>query len=111
MSDIKFVRPHSLSIAKARTLVQKTVDGLAGEYGLSSEWHGNTLHFHRSGVEGQMHVGDSEIRLHVTLGLLLKPFKATFVEHIERRFNRLLPEREAGVQTRQPAGKTARTAG
>jgi len=111
MSDIKFVRPHSLSMAKAKTLVQKTVDGLAGEYGLTSEWHGNTLRFHRSGVEGEMHVGDPEIRLHVTLGLLLKPFKAKFVDHIERRFNKLLPKREAAVHTKEPAGKTAHPAG
>jgi putative polyhydroxyalkanoate system protein len=77
MADIEFVKPHSLTIAKARALVQKTADALAAEYGLSSEWHGNTLHFHRSGVDGQMHVTDSEVRLHVTLGFLLKAFKGT----------------------------------
>jgi len=25
----------------------------SGEYGLSSEWHGDALHFHRSGVDGR----------------------------------------------------------
>ena len=59
MADIEFVKPHSLTVAKARALVQKTADALAAEYGLGSEWHGNTLHFHRSGVDGEMHSGRS----------------------------------------------------
>jgi putative polyhydroxyalkanoate system protein len=94
MADIEFVKPHSLTIAKARALVQKTADELAADYGLSSEWQRNTLHFHRSGVDGQMHVTDSEVRLHVTLSFLLKAFKGTFIEHIERSFDKLLAKEE-----------------
>jgi putative polyhydroxyalkanoate system protein len=111
MSDIKLVKPHSLPIVKAKALVQKAVDGLAGEHDLSSEWQGNILHVHRSGVHGQMHVTDSEIRVHVTLGLLMKPFRAKLVDHIEHTFNRLLPKREPRVRTREAARKKARTAG
>jgi|ERR1039458_6539524 putative polyhydroxyalkanoate system protein len=111
MSDIKLVKPHSLPIAKAKALVQKAADGLAAEYDLSSEWHGNTLRFHRFGVDGQIHVTNSEIRLDVTLGFLLKPLKAKFVGHIESTFDRLLAERKPRVQARKPAKKTVRTAG
>ena len=91
MSEIRFVRPHSLPIAKAKALLQKTVDGLAEEYDLSSEWHGNTLHFQRSGIHGQAHVNDVEIGLHITLGFLLMPFKTSLADHIERSFDELLP--------------------
>jgi putative polyhydroxyalkanoate system protein len=94
MSDIELVKPHSLTIAKAKALVQKAADALAAEYDLTSEWRGNTLHFRRSGVDGQMHVTGSEVRLHVTLGFLLRAFKKTFVDHIERNFDRLLAEQE-----------------
>ena len=82
MPDIKLVRPHSLPLAKAKALAQKTADALAEEYDLTSEWHGDTLRFHRSGVNGHMHVTNSEIRLDVTLGLLLKAFKAKIAGHI-----------------------------
>ena len=92
MADIKFTKPHSLTIAKAKALVQETADSLAAEYGLSSEWRGDTLHFHRSGVDGQMHVTDSEIRLHVTLGFVLSAFKGKIIDHIESNFDRLLAE-------------------
>jgi putative polyhydroxyalkanoate system protein len=109
MSDIQLVKPHSLPIAKAKALVKKEADALAAEYDLSSEWRGNTLHFHRSGVNGQMYVTDSEIRLHVTLGFLLKPLKGKFVGHIERNLDRLLAEQEPRAQAKKPARKTVRT--
>lgn len=101
MSDIKLVRIHSLPLAKAKALAQKTADALAKEYDLSSEWRGDTLRFHRSGVDGQMHVTDSEIRLDVSLGLLLRAFKGTIAAHIERNLDELL----AG--SKQPANKTS----
>jgi len=94
MPDIELIKPHSLTIAKAKALVQKAADALTAEYDLRSEWQGNTLHFHRSGVDGQMHVSDSEIRLRVTLGFLLKAFKRTFVDHIERNFDKFFAEKE-----------------
>jgi putative polyhydroxyalkanoate system protein len=109
MSDINLVRPHSLSIAKAKALVQRAADGLATEYDLESEWHGNTLRFQRSGVEGQMLVTDSEIELSVTLGLLMKPFKGKFVDCIERDLDKLLAEAEPGAQAKGQAKKRART--
>ena len=106
MSDIKLVRSHSLAITKAKALAQKAADDLAAAYDLSSEWHGNTLRFHRWGVDGQMQVTEKEIRLDVTLGFLLKAFKARFVENIERNFDKLLPRREGKTTAKKPAKKT-----
>ena len=107
MSDFKLVKHHSLPIAKAKARVQKVADGLAAEYALSSEWHGNMLRFHRSGVDGQVHVTGSEIRLDVTLGFLLTPLKGKIVGHIERSFDKLL-SREPGAPAKKPASKTKR---
>ena len=90
MSDIKLVRSHSLPIAKAKALLQRTADRLANDYNLVSDWHGNTLRFHRSGVEGRMHVTGSEIRLDITLGLLLKPLKGQLIGRIEHDLDKML---------------------
>lgn len=109
MSDIAFVRRHSLSIAEAKAQVQKAADALAAEHDLRSEWRGNTLHFQRAGVHGQIQVSDSEIRLDATLGLLLKPFKGTFLSHIERDLDEYLPEPKPAASTKKPARKSART--
>lgn len=103
MADIKMIKYHSLPMAQARALVQKAADDLASEYDLVSHWAGNALHFRRSGVQGEMNVTSSEIHLEVTLGFLLKAFKAKFVEHIEHNFDRLLAH--AGKAASKPAAK------
>jgi len=105
MSDIRVIRSHSLPLAKAKALLQKTADRLVAEYNLVSEWHGNTLRFHRLGVEGRMHVTDSEIRLDVTLGLLLKPLKGQLIGRIERDLDKVLT-REARTEARRRTRKT-----
>jgi len=107
MSDFTLVKRHSLPIAKVKARVQKVADGLAAEYALSSEWHGNTLRFHRSGVDGQVHVTGSEIRLDITLGFLLKPLKGKLINHIECSFDKVL-SREPRAQAKKPARKTSR---
>lgn len=103
MSDIKYVRTHSLPLKQAKAIAQKTADDLAEEYDLVSEWEGDTLHFHRSGVEGHMHVTPEEIALDVKLGFLLRPFKAKFEQHIERHLDELLD----APKTIKAAAKTA----
>lgn len=105
MSDIQLVRSHSLPIATARDRAQKAVKELAAEYKLDSEWHGNTLHVHRSGVEGQIHVTSAEVQVHVVLGLLLRPMKSKLVDHIERSFEKWLPQRETKVHEKEPPRK------
>jgi len=106
MSDIVFIRRHNLAHEKARALAQKITDELAAEHHLKSEWHGNTLNFERTGVHGEMHVGESNVRLDVSLGFLFKPLKAALVGHIEREFDKYLPE----PRTQKPAKKAARKA-
>jgi putative polyhydroxyalkanoate system protein len=102
MADIKMIKYHSLPMPQARALVQRAADNLAQEYDLVSKWAGNTLHFRRSGVQGEMSVSASEIHLEVTLGFLLKAFKAKFVEHIEHNFDTLLAEAHAEHRSAKP---------
>jgi putative polyhydroxyalkanoate system protein len=104
MSDIKFVHPHALGLKAARKAVQKAADHMAEEYDLTSEWEGDTLHFHRSGVEGYMRVADGHVDLEVKLGFLLRPFRRTFEEHIERN---LIAELGHQAHERKPAAKPA----
>ena len=92
MSDINLARSHSLSIEKAKALVQKAADGRATEYHVESEWHGNTLRFHRSGVDGQMVVTESEIELHITLGVVMERFQGKIVDRIKHDLDKLLAE-------------------
>jgi putative polyhydroxyalkanoate system protein len=109
MSDIKYTRRHDLPLAQAKKIAQKTADDLAEEYDLVSEWNGDTLHFHRAGVEGHMRVTDSQIELNVKLGFLLKPFKAKFEQHIERHLDELLDKaKSTHASAKAPAKKGGR---
>jgi len=110
MSDIAFIRRHALSVTGARALVEKIAGRLAAEHNLKSEWHGNTLRFERPGIHGQIHVAESKVRLDVTLGILLKPLKAAFVSHIERNFDKYLPEPRPETLAKKQARKSAHTA-
>jgi len=107
MPDISLVRPFSLPIAVAKARVQKTADELAQEYHLKSEWHGNTLRFHRTGLHGEMHVNESEIRLQVDLSFVLMPLKNKLVSRIEDKFERLFPEIKKGGHQKKPHLKPA----
>ena len=105
MSEIRYKREHHLSVKEAKKVAQKAADDLAREYDLVSEWEDDTLHFHRSGVDGHMHVTAHYIDLNVRLGFLLRPFKSAFERHIERNIDTLL----ASAPT-PAAAKSARAA-
>lgn len=90
MSEIHVKRAHSLPLSHAKKIAQKAADNLAEEYALKSVWDEDTLNFERTGLSGQMRVTSSEIDLTVKLGLLLRPFKSKFENHIAHRLDELL---------------------
>jgi len=92
MPDIDLIRPYWAPMAIAKVRVQKAADELAAEHNLRSQWDGNTLRFERPGLNGEICVTHSELRLQARLGFLLKPLKNRLVNEIEDKFNRLFPE-------------------
>jgi len=110
MSEIKYKREHHLSIREAKKIARKAADDLGREYDLVSEWEGDTLHFHRSGVDGHMHVTAHYIDLNVKLGFLLRPFRSAFEHHIERNLDSLLatsPKEKAAKAAKKAPGRKA----
>ncbi|MFO0144347.1 MAG: polyhydroxyalkanoic acid system family protein [Betaproteobacteria bacterium] len=97
MSDIHYVRKHSLSLTEAKKKVQQAADHLADEYDLQSEWEGDTLHFTRSGVDGHIAVTAKDVTLDVKLGFLLRAFKTSFERHIERNLDDALAGKGGGT--------------
>ena len=117
MSDINLVKLHTLPATKARALVQRVADDLAEKYSLASKWVGNTLRFERTGIHGAIEVLGTEIRLDITLGFLVKPFRERLRENVDKNFDRLLAEaQESTTRTATPkkpakaAKKTSKSA-
>ena len=107
MSEIHYLRKHSLPMAEAKKMVQKAADELGKEYDLTSAWEGDTLHFKRAGIDGFMAVSRAQVELKVKLGFLLRPFKAKFEEHIERNLDRALAGGGKGAKEARPASRKA----
>ncbi|MBS0557263.1 MAG: polyhydroxyalkanoic acid system family protein [Proteobacteria bacterium] len=87
MSTIDIRRKHGKSLKAARTAVDKTAGAIGKKFAIASEWDGDTLHFSRSGVNGRIHVGKTELRVHAELGFLLGMMKPAIEEEIHRQLD------------------------
>jgi len=110
MSDIALVRSHCVPIAVAKARVQEAVNKLAAEYSVRAIWDGDTLWFDRPGLEGEIYVTGSEIRLEASLGLLMKPLKQKLIDRIQDEFERLFstarPETQGKNSPREVAPRS-----
>lgn len=92
MATIRIDRPHHLSHADAKSLVERIARDLEKRFGLSWRWQGDDVQFTRPGVSGFLRVGATHLVLEVRLGVLLSPLKPA----IERQMNAQLDALESG---------------
>ena len=90
MSKIDIRRRHGQSHKAAKAAVDKTVAAIAKKFGVHSEWEGDTLHFHRSGVKGYIEVTKTELIVHAELGFLLGAMKPMIEREIEGQIDKRL---------------------
>lgn len=88
MPSIEIKRPHSRPLPEARKSVQRVADHIAEKFDVTYGWEGNTLHFKRSGVDGQIKVSTKLIHVSANLGFLLMALKGP----VEREIHRYLDE-------------------
>ncbi|MFC4729293.1 polyhydroxyalkanoic acid system family protein [Coralloluteibacterium thermophilus] len=84
MSKIDIQRNHSLGRAQARSAVEQIAARMAEKFGVDTAWDGDVLGFSRSGVDGRIVVGDSDVRVTAQLGMMLGMLKGTIEQEIER---------------------------
>jgi putative polyhydroxyalkanoate system protein len=87
MADIEVQRDHALGLKKAKAAAQKVADEMAENFDMESEWEGNTLHFSRSGVSGELTVTKNSVLMNAKLGFLLTAFKPKIEAQIEKNFD------------------------
>lgn len=75
MATIDIRRKHGQTPAQAKAMVDKTAAAVGRKFGVSSAWEDDTLHFKRSGVDGQIRVTKTEVIVHAELGFLLGAMK------------------------------------
>jgi putative polyhydroxyalkanoate system protein len=110
MADIALNRAHALGIKGAKTAADKMADTLGEKFDLRGTWSGNTFNFQRPGVNGSLAISDSNMKLEVTLGFLLKAMKGPIERAVNEQLDKVLasakPEAKPAVK---PAPKAAST--
>ena len=84
MSSIDIRRQHGRSLKQAKAAVTKTAAAIGKKFDIESSWEGNTLHFSRGGVDGQIAVDATEVHVHAELGFLMGALKPMIEREIER---------------------------
>jgi putative polyhydroxyalkanoate system protein len=106
MSDIKVRRNHSLPLEEARTAAEKVAARLKKDFDLEYAWKRHVLHFERTGVHGELHVTDHDVRLEAKLSFLLAFLKPRIEREIDEQFDRYF----AASTARKPSAKKAPSA-
>ena len=91
MATIRIDRKHLLTHAKARAVADTLAKDLKQRFQLHYAWDGDDVLFERAGVNGHMHVGQSQITLDVTLGFLLSALKPAIEREIHAQLEQLAP--------------------
>lgn len=89
MADISIIQAHSMQPEAARAAAQEVADKMAADFGMECKWDGPVLRFERSGVDGTLVVGDSDARLEITLGLMMKAFAPMVQEKLARKMQKV----------------------
>jgi len=103
MSDIKVRRNHSLPLADARKSAEKVAAQLKKDFDLEYAWKRHVLHFERTGVHGELHVTEHDVRLEANLSFLLAFLKPRIEREIDEQFDKYF----AATPARKPAVKKA----
>jgi putative polyhydroxyalkanoate system protein len=90
MADISLNRKHSLGVKGAKTAANKMAAKLEEKFQLVSVWEGNVMTFQRTGVNGLLVISETEMKLEVTLGFLLKMMKAPIEGAIHEQLDNVL---------------------
>jgi putative polyhydroxyalkanoate system protein len=110
MADIALNRAHKLGLKGAKTAADKMADTLGEKFDLKGTWSGNTFNFQRPGVNGVLAISESEMKLEVTLGFLLKAMKGPIERAVNEQLDKVLTAAKpltkvAPVSAKKPAPK------
>jgi putative polyhydroxyalkanoate system protein len=90
MSVIDIQRSHSLGQEKARSAADTLADKLANKFGVQSEWQGDRLVLQHNGITGHLDISETDLRVRIELGMMLRPFKSKIENEIETRIDRVI---------------------
>jgi putative polyhydroxyalkanoate system protein len=95
MSKIQITRAHRLGIEAARAEAERIAQHVQDKYGASYAWDGDTMHFSRSGVRGEIAITGDSLDLTIWPSLLLTPIRGQIEQRLVAKIDRHLAARQA----------------
>ncbi len=84
MSNIDIHARHTMDRETAQQAADDLSRDLAEKFDIDYGWDGDTIHFERPGVQGQIDVTDEEIHIQAHLGFMLALLKAPIENEVTR---------------------------
>lgn len=84
MSQIDIHARHSMDRESAQQAADDLSRQLAERFAIDYGWDGDTIHFERPGVQGQIDVTDEEIHVQAHLGFLLAMLRGPIEDEVIR---------------------------
>jgi putative polyhydroxyalkanoate system protein len=88
MSRIDITRKHSLPLSDARKKIERVAKSIEKRFDIEYGWEGDTLRFERSGVNGQIVLTKTTVRVFAHLSFLLLPLKGAVESEIEKQLEK-----------------------
>ncbi|MGQ0802175.1 MAG: polyhydroxyalkanoic acid system family protein [Pseudomarimonas sp.] len=85
MPSIEIRRQHKKPLKDAKVAVEKVAEKIAERFDIEYEWQGNTLHFERSGVNGNIALSKGEVCVTANLSFFLGALKGPIEREIDRQ--------------------------
>jgi putative polyhydroxyalkanoate system protein len=89
MADIDLSQNHSLGKDGARRKAEELVSSLGASYGIKGSWSGDVFNITKP-VEGKVTVGDTNVRVELSLGFAMRMMKGKIEEEVRKQLTRAL---------------------
>jgi putative polyhydroxyalkanoate system protein len=90
LADIDIRQKHALRPEEARALAENVAAKVNKSFPIEYHWEGESLYFTRRGISGRIDLKESEVRIQVKLGLLLRPMKQRVANEIREYLSDVL---------------------
>lgn len=77
-------KPHSKSLKQAQQIADDLAQDLADKFAISYAWDGDTIHFERFGVHGEIAVDEEVVHVRAKLGFFLSYLQPRVEQEIHR---------------------------
>ncbi len=84
MAGFQIRKAHSMDKEDLREAAQVLAAQLEAEHGVRAQWRGDSVQIRGAGVDGKLTLGDSDVLVSVSLGLIASAFKNVLRSEVQR---------------------------